>query len=156
MAHHSLYSFVVKVSAQLVVGLSRDDESMAGRHGTQGSVFCEEELAAALVALVVCTCSLDVSLEQYAALEGPEGIEASSNGFQRALADIAEAGGGCLTIPPGTWYVRPVNLTSHLVLWLSFGATLVAETALAQLPVLPALPSWGPPMSEETARREAF
>lgn len=114
-------------------------------------------MALKVAALVVSAVGLDVSLDQYGAVEGPDGREATSEGFRRALANIDEAGGGSLTIPLGSWYVSPVALTSNLVLWLSAGATLVAETGpLSKLPVIPALPSWGPVMSEELLQKEGF
>ncbi|CAK9095284.1 unnamed protein product [Durusdinium trenchii] len=108
----------------------------------------------AQVALAVLSAGLDISLDQYGAREGPDGLEQTSAGLRRALADLSAAGGGWLTVPPGTWHVQPVNLTSHMVLWLAKGATLVADTSMARLPVIPALPSWGPPLDEATVRRE--
>ncbi|CAE8643918.1 unnamed protein product [Polarella glacialis] len=103
-------------------------------------------LAVAVLALLFVSpsCCLDVSPEVYGAVAGENGREASTRAFREALADISTAGGGTLRVPSGTWYLGPLNLTSHLVLWLSSGATLVADTDMQRLPVLPALASYGP------------
>ncbi|CAJ1418621.1 unnamed protein product, partial [Effrenium voratum] len=109
-----------------------------------------------LQVLPLLAASLEVSLEDYGALRGPSGLAASTSALRRALAAVALEGGGQVTVPPGTWHLGPVNLTSNLVLWLSEGATLVADTEPSRLPVLPALPSWGPALTAAEVLKEGL
>eukprot|EP00927_Polykrikos_kofoidii_P009914 TRINITY_DN14171_c0_g1_i3.p1 TRINITY_DN14171_c0_g1~~TRINITY_DN14171_c0_g1_i3.p1 ORF type:complete len:775 (+),score=97.39 TRINITY_DN14171_c0_g1_i3:126-2450(+) len=67
-----------------------------------------------------------------------------TDAFSRGVDALRKAGGGVLRVPAGTYHTGPFNLTSNMVLWLAADANLVALTDRALLPVLPALPSYGP------------
>jgi hypothetical protein len=62
--------------------------------------------------------------------------------FQRAVAAVAAAGGGTLTVPAGTFLSGPFNLTSNFALVLNRGATLLGGVDFAAWPLVPPLPSF--------------
>ena len=62
--------------------------------------------------------------------------------FQRAVAAVAAAGGGLLTVPPGRFLTGPFNLTSRFTLALARGATLLGSVDAAAWPLVPPLPSF--------------
>jgi len=102
---------------------------------------------------------LDVSVAAYGARpeDGSAGaVERCTQAFRSALADVAAAGGGTIRVPPGTFHLGPLNLTSNLVLWLESGATLRADVDQERLPLLPALPAYGPGGSLAAAKRRAW
>ncbi|MGD6748336.1 glycoside hydrolase family 28 protein [Streptomyces sp. BH106] len=53
-----------------------------------------------------------------------DGATDSSTALRRAIADCHSAGGGRVTVPPGTYLTGPVRLRSHVELHLAEGATL--------------------------------
>lgn len=55
-----------------------------------------------------------------------DGRTFNTEAFQRAIAAIAQAGGGHLIVPAGTYKTLPFTLTSHLDLHLDPGATIKA------------------------------
>ncbi|GAB5365133.1 hypothetical protein AAMO2058_001030700 [Amorphochlora amoebiformis] len=79
---------------------------------------------------------------------GARGDNASINSeaFNLAIARAASLEGGCrINIPPGVYLTAPFNLTSHLTLHLSKGATIlgVGEERRDLWPVIAPLPSYG-------------
>lgn len=87
----------------------------------------------------------DIWVTEYGAAEyRQKGDLPCTKAFQDAISDIAMAGGGILRVPAGVFFVGPFNLTSNMILWLSAGAKLFADTMRVRLPLLPALPSYGP------------
>jgi hypothetical protein len=63
--------------------------------------------------------------------------------FERAIQLIADNGGGRLVVFPGHYRIRPVNLTSHMILHLRQGVTISAIPHPDQWPIIPPLPSYG-------------
>lgn len=55
----------------------------------------------------------------------------STEGFKKAVAAVAAAGGGHLIVPAGTYKILPIELTSHLDLHLDPGATIRAPDNFA-------------------------
>jgi len=72
---------------------------------------------------------------------GAKGETDDTQAFESAIRSIAERGGGRLVLPAAHYRIRPINLTSHLILYLQKGARL---TAISEgWPVIPPLPSYG-------------
>ena len=70
-----------------------------------------------------------------------DGQTDDTEAFEKAIQLIAHKGGGRLILPSGHYRLRPVNLTSHLVLYLQQGAQI---TAIAERwPIILPLPSYG-------------
>ncbi|CAG9298220.1 glycoside hydrolase family 28 protein [Celerinatantimonas diazotrophica] len=61
------------------------------------------------------------------ALAHHQGQQDVSTEFQQALDQIAQAGGGTLTIPTGRYRIGALQLPSNLYLWLEAGAELIAS-----------------------------
>ena len=74
---------------------------------------------------------------------GAKGDNATLNtaAFVEAVGAIDKVGGGTLVIPDGCFITGPFNMTSHMTLFLTAGATLRAPTA-DQLGPGPAFPLW--------------
>jgi DNA sulfur modification protein DndE len=53
-----------------------------------------------------------------------DGVTLNSEAFARAIAELAEKGGGTLTVPPGIWLTGPIKLRSNINLRLERGALL--------------------------------
>ena len=62
--------------------------------------------------------------------------------FGRAVAAVAAAGGGTLTVPAGRFLTGPFNLTSRFTLSLAVGATLLGGVDFATWPRVAPLPSF--------------
>eukprot|EP00850_Spirogloea_muscicola_P011869 SM000075S21958 [mRNA] locus=s75:280347:282690:- [translate_table: standard] len=78
-----------------------------------------------------------VSLTDFGAV--PDGVTPCTAAFVAAIAALAGAGGGQLTVPAGSWLTAPFNLTSHMTLFLAAGATIFGSQASSlryQLPLL--------------------
>ena len=52
----------------------------------------------------------------------PDGETLNTAAFARALAALAEKGGGTLVVPPGVWLTGPIELRSHINLHVEAGA----------------------------------
>eukprot|EP00929_Paragymnodinium_shiwhaense_P023798 TRINITY_DN14811_c0_g2_i1.p1 TRINITY_DN14811_c0_g2~~TRINITY_DN14811_c0_g2_i1.p1 ORF type:complete len:1654 (-),score=279.46 TRINITY_DN14811_c0_g2_i1:344-5305(-) len=90
---------------------------------------------------------LDVSVTDYGATAVAKRSQIkvlSTDGFQKAINAVARAGGGTVRVPPGYYFLSPVNLTSNLLLWLERGSRILADTDRRRMPVLPAVSSYGP------------
>ncbi|XP_074273577.1 putative polygalacturonase [Silene latifolia] len=75
-----------------------------------------------------------------------DGVTDNTGSFERAISAIAKfakKGGAQLNIPPGVWLTCPFNLTSHLTLFLSEGAVILAVNDEKKWPLMPPLPSYG-------------
>src|SRR5206468_1940196 len=57
--------------------------------------------------------------------------------IQRTIDACAEAGGGKVLLPPGTYLSAPIFLKSNLVFEIMAGATLLGTTDLAAYPSIP-------------------
>ena len=68
-------------------------------------------------------------------------------GFSCALGRVAKAGrGGTVLVPRGVWVSPPVNLTSHLTVYLAAGAVVKADTNVfrdGKWPLIQPLPTYG-------------
>lgn len=72
-----------------------------------------------------------------------DGESDDTEAFEKALQLISDRGGGRLVLPPAHYRLRPINLTSHLVLFLHEGARMTAISSEDVWPLLPPLPSYG-------------
>lgn len=61
-----------------------------------------------------------------------DGKTFNTDAFKNAVAAIAKAGGGHLTVPAGTYKTMPFMLTSHMDLHLDAGATIKAPGTFAE------------------------
>lgn len=95
--------------------------------------------------------TVDVVVTDFGAVG--DGLQLCTEAFRRALTHVAKHGGGVLRVPRGVFLTGPLSLTSHLVFWLESGAKLLADTDRQRLPMVPALPSYGPEHPEIDARR---
>jgi polygalacturonase len=80
----------------------------------------------------------------------PEPVVRVSDGcsFSCALGKLAAAGrgGGTVFVPRGVWLSPPVNLTSHLTVYLAAGAVIKADTKVfadGKWPLIAPLPNYG-------------
>jgi polygalacturonase len=102
---------------------------------TQGSL-CKRLLSLVAVALVVQAFADGVpNLPPVAAPQFPaqkfdlrqtgavgDGVTLNTAAFEKAIAALAEKGGGELTVPPGIWLTGPIKLRSNINLHLERGA----------------------------------
>ncbi|KAF9615056.1 hypothetical protein IFM89_021627 [Coptis chinensis] len=75
-----------------------------------------------------------------------DGTTLNTKAFERGVAAIAKLrkkGGGQLNVPAGYWLTAPFNLTSHMTLFLSEGAVILAVQDEKYWPLMPPLPSYG-------------
>ena len=63
-----------------------------------------------------------------------DGRSLNTEAFRRAIASLAERGGGRLVIPPGLWLTGPIGLKSKIELHLEEGALIQFTPDLAQYP----------------------
>ena len=63
--------------------------------------------------------------------------------FERAKRLIENLPNATLYIPPGVYLTAPINLTSHMTLFLEEGAIILASDDEALWPIIPFLPSYG-------------
>ena len=71
-------------------------------------------------------------------------------GVRGAIEDCK--GGGTIIVPKGNYTTAPFNLTSHQVLLVSEGATLLGTTNCSRIPVMAAFPSYGTSRDGHPAR----
>ena len=82
-----------------------------------------------------------IDIRSFREFIGNGGETDDTHAFESAIRSIAERGGGRLILPAAHYRIRPINLTSHLILYLQKGARL---TAISEgWPVIPPLPSYG-------------
>ena len=91
--------------------------------------------------------SLSVGLSHAADVQAlgakPDGKTLCTAAIQKAIDDTAAAGGGTVTLPPGTWLSGTLRLKSHVRLHLEAGATLLGSTDLKDYPeIVPAVRSY--------------
>jgi len=84
----------------------------------------------------------DVDVTDYGAVG--DGVSLCTEAFHKAFKAVRDAGGGIVRVPKGVFLTEPLNLVSHLVLWLAKGATILAERNRDRHPLLPPIPSYGP------------
>ena len=66
--------------------------------------------------------------------------------FSCTLEKLRSSGGGTLFVPPGEWLSPPVNLTSHLTIYLAAGATVKADPRVfraGKWPLVAPIPTYG-------------
>ena len=98
-----------------------------------GSLSAGARALGALVFCAVCICSARGSAELDVRAFGAKGDGATKDtaAVQRALDACAKAGGGRVTVPPGTYLVGSVYLGDRTELHLQEGATLLGSPDLA-------------------------
>eukprot|EP01048_Picozoa_sp_COSAG05_P005957 COSAG05_NODE_370_length_10716_cov_5.748422_1_plen_316_part_00 len=102
------------------------------------------------------------NLTQFGAV--PNNATLNTEAFQRGVAAVARAGGGTLLVPDGAFRTAPFNMTSHMTLFLSGGASIYGPTyaqlgagpAFSMWPIIPPMPSYGQGRDHIGPRRAAF
>src|SRR6059058_3982141 len=61
----------------------------------------------------------------------PDGKTLNSSAIQRAIDDVFHAGGGTVTVPPGTFLTGRIELKSGVTLNLAAGSTLLGSTSIS-------------------------
>jgi hypothetical protein len=82
----------------------------------------------------------NISIVQYGGVG--DGRTDNTAAFARAVAAVAAAGGGTLTVPRGRFLTRAFNLTSGMTLAIAPGATVLGSVDFGTWPLVPALPSF--------------
>ena len=67
----------------------------------------------------------------------------SFNDAVAAITQVASDGGGLLRVPRGTWMTGPFNMTSHMTLFLDYGATILGTPNISLHPSIAEMPSYG-------------
>jgi polygalacturonase len=99
----------------------------------------------------------------------PDNATLNTKAFEAGVAAVAKAvadgaAGGTLVVPPGAWRTGPLNLTSHMTLYISGEATIYGPTytqlgagpAFDMWPIIPPMPSYGQGRDHKGPRRAAF
>ena len=76
----------------------------------------------------------------------PPVLSVRDHGVVGGLEQLRVAGGGTLYVPKGVWLSPPLNLTSHLTLYLAAGAVLKADPTVfieGRWPLIAPLPNYG-------------
>jgi DNA sulfur modification protein DndE len=68
-----------------------------------------------------------------------DGRTLNTKAFESAVRSVAEAGGGTVTVPPGTWLTGPIRLQSNICLHLERGALIQFSRHLEDFPLIPGL-----------------
>lgn len=84
-----------------------------------------------------------VNISEFRALESDSNDD-DTESFEAAIRYIHEQGGGRLLVHgPAEYRIRPINLTSHLVLLVGANTTIKAIDDPSRWPLIPPLPSYG-------------
>lgn len=78
-----------------------------------------------------------VSIVEYGAV--PDGHTLSTKAFADAIAACANAGGGTVTVPPGTWLTGPIKLVSNINLHVEKGALVQFSKNIEDFPFIAGL-----------------
>jgi polygalacturonase len=88
-----------------------------------GSHACRASLTTAVTPVAPAAPQIPAQRSSVADFGGvPDGETLNTAAFSRALAALAEKGGGTLVVPPGIWLTGPIELRSHINLHLEAGA----------------------------------
>ena len=86
-----------------------------------------------------------------------DGVTDNTRAFNAAMSAVRASGRSvAIVVPAGTWLTAPFNLTSHLTLNITSGATLLATDDENQWPVIAPLPSYGQGRDHVGPRRTSF
>jgi polygalacturonase len=66
-----------------------------------------------------------------------DGVQDDTDAFERAIQLIEDHGGGRLLVGPGIYNIRPINLTSHMELFVTAGATIRGIADNTVWPIIP-------------------
>ena len=64
-----------------------------------------------------------------------DGTTLNTEAFRKAMAHLAENGGGKLIVPAGLWHTGPIEMKSHTELHLEDGALIVFTADRSQYPL---------------------
>src|SRR5512135_1741282 len=76
-----------------------------------------------------------VSITQHGAL--PDGKTLNTKAFAAAIEACANAGGGTVEVPAGTWLTGPIKLVSGVNLHLERGALVQFSSRIEDFPLIP-------------------
>lgn len=79
--------------------------------------------------------SYEVSITDFGGVG--DGVTMNTEAFARAMAHLAEKGGGKLNVPGGIWHTGPISFESNVELHLDRGALVMFSENLADYPVSP-------------------
>lgn len=68
-----------------------------------------------------------------------DGVTLNTNSFAAAIEACAKAGGGTVSVPPGTWLTGPIRLLSNVRLHLERGALVQFSRRIEDFPLIPGL-----------------
>jgi len=88
--------------------------------------------ALTLASAAAMAAEADFDVRRFGAVEGGKAL--STAAIQRAVDEVAAAGGGTVVLPPGRWLSGTVRLRSRVTLLLEAGCTLVGSTDLKDYP----------------------
>lgn len=66
-----------------------------------------------------------------------DGVTKNTEAFAKAMAHLAQKGGGHLVVPEGIWYTGPISFESNVDLHLDRGALILFSEDLSDYPVMP-------------------
>ena len=148
------YRIVVHARAQLLVATpqvpspakSAQAPKYTGGH-TLWNVYTEH--------MAVPTRSRSLDIRQFGGRG--DGVHDNTNAFSAAMhAARVTPGGAEVVVPSGVWLTAPFNLTSHLTLNVTHGATLLASEDPMAWPIIAPLPSYGQGRDHPGPRRTSF
>lgn len=89
---------------------------------------------------------MSVSIGEFGAVG--DGIQDDTEAFEKGIAWIQQNGGGQLIVTGSqqgqvVYRIRPINLTSHMELYIESGAMILGIANASLWPVIPPLPSYG-------------
>lgn len=76
----------------------------------------------------------EVNLKDFGGVN--DGVTLNTEAFARAMAHLAEKGGGKLIVPEGIWYTGPISLESNTELHLERGALVLFSDKLSDYPAV--------------------
>ena len=65
-----------------------------------------------------------------------DGVTLNTEAFRKAIASLAEQGGGRLVVPEGIWRTGPIGLESHIELYVSKNAVIVFDPDQDLYPII--------------------
>lgn len=77
---------------------------------------------------------LEISITDFGGVA--DGVTLNTEAFAKAIAHLAQKGGGCLRVPEGIWYTGPIQFEDNIELHLDRGALVLFSDNLADYPAI--------------------
>jgi DNA sulfur modification protein DndE len=78
-----------------------------------------------------------VTITEHGAI--PDGVTLNTRAFAEAIEACVKAGGGTVTVPPGTWLTGPIRLLSNIRMHVERGALVQFSSRIEDFPLIPGL-----------------